>query len=129
MDQPVSCCHRHRFIHEDAALRAERMIAGNNQTAALIAMCYQLEQHTRSRVVAFDIPEVIYHYHPLSSVEPTLTTIKFNSDAGFAENFILHNALRLLFVFIFRASNRDNVSFPDFLVDIKQTLIAEFFIQ
>ena len=66
MDQPVRCCHRHRFIHEDAAPRAERMIAGDDQTAAFITMGDQLEQHTRFRVVAFDIPEVVYHYHPVA---------------------------------------------------------------
>ena len=66
MDQPVGCCHRHRFIHEDAAPRAERMVAGDDQAAALITMCDQLEQHTRFRVVTFDIPEVVYHYHPVA---------------------------------------------------------------
>lgn len=64
MDQPVGCCHRHRFIHEDAAPRAERMVAGDDQAAALITMCDQLEQHTRFRVVTFDIPEVVYRVDP-----------------------------------------------------------------
>lgn len=66
MDQPVGCCHRHCFIHEDTAPRDERMVAGDNQTAALIAMGYQLEQHARFSVVAFDIPQVIYHFHPVA---------------------------------------------------------------
>lgn len=66
MDQPIGCCHRHRFTHEDAAPRAERMVAGDDQTAALIAMGDRLEQHDHFRVVAFDMPEVIYRYHPIA---------------------------------------------------------------
>lgn len=69
MDQPVGGSHCHRFIHEDAAPRAERMIAGDHQTAALIAMRDQLEQHFRFCIIAFDIPEVVYHYHPVPERE------------------------------------------------------------
>lgn len=66
MDQPVGCGHRHRFIHEDIAPCAERMIAGYHQTATLIAVCDQLEQHARFSIVPFDITKVVYHYHAVA---------------------------------------------------------------
>lgn len=58
MDQPIRRRYRHRFIHEDAAPCAERMVAGDDQTAPFVPVRDKLEQHPRFCIVTFDITKV-----------------------------------------------------------------------
>ena len=62
MGLPVCCRHRYRLIREDAAPGVERMVTGDDQTAALITMD---DQHTCSRRFSGDssLP-VLYTLEP-----------------------------------------------------------------
>lgn len=59
--QSVNRRHRHHRISKDAVPVAKRLVGGNHQAFALIAMSNEFKQHRGFRLALFDIAQVVNH--------------------------------------------------------------------
>lgn len=66
MERPVYCRCRHRFIHEDTAPGADRMVTGDDEAFSFVPVGDKLEQHPRFCIIPLGVTGVVYHYHTIA---------------------------------------------------------------
>ena len=59
--QPVHCRNGHGTCAEDVLPLAERLVRGNQQSPAFVAVHHQLEQHRGFGLVLTDVADVVNH--------------------------------------------------------------------